>query len=242
MSHASVKITAVSWHDSILPRPLRFAPPYADRSTNPMGFSRFWQFANYAFDLPDPRAFPTFAQEIDPDDRRVLERFIQSARELAAYSVMSASDSVVFKAENGGETYTATFSPSESIRGTATLFRQLYAKSDDHGNYQNVVGLVSRLHRADRGPNHDLRQDILAPWRRAHGRLLQQRIEAIVGRMAANDYAGTPDSAPVPFENLRPTEMISKYFYGDLVHRNLSRRMRPVGVRRRVGSRRLGAG
>lgn len=131
---------------------------------------------------------------------------------------MSASDSVTFSPDrDGNEVWKASFSSSESIRGFAVLFRQLYSKDED-GSYFVTQGIVSKAHRLVHDESSDRRDDILRPWRAAHGKLLQQRIEAIVGRMAANSYAGTTSPAPVPFEDLRPTELISRYLYGDLIH------------------------
>lgn len=213
-----MSLHSVSWHDSILPQPLRFPPPYAELSTNPGGFSRFWQFMSYAFDLPDPSKFPPLVDELARDDRRSVERFVSSCRELATYSLMSASDRMTVSITDGEEKLDVDFSGTESLRAAAVLFRQLYSNSDS-GSYKHVQGILSKAMAAEpAGDAAELRRDILIAWRRAHGALLQQRIEAIVGRMAANEWAGTTSRAPVPFEDLRPTEVISRYLYGDLIH------------------------
>ena len=209
-------IKAVSWHDAALPQPLTFAPPYAGFATNPKGFSRFWQFAYYAFALPDPSKFPPFRGTTQEEHRSEVERFVASCRELAAYSVMSAGDSVNVFETDGVSSHTANFSSSESIRGTAALFRQLYGT--DAGSYRRVQSIASQLHKSTKDEFTDQRQDILVPWRKAHGALNQQRIQAIVGRKYANSYAGTTSRAQIPFEDLRPTEMIARYLNGDLLH------------------------
>jgi len=212
----TVTITAVSWHDSVLPRPLRFAPPYADLSTNPAGFSRFWQYAEYAFHLPDPSGFPPFAALLLDDQRRSVERFIASAKELAGYSFMSASAGVSVSVSGEIEVVSAEFGSNEAFRAAATLFRQLYGT--DAGAYGEVVGILSAAHRSARDERFDEREDVIVPWRKAHGALRQQRIQAIVGRLAADAASGPGVSAPVPFEDIRPTEVISKYLNGDLIH------------------------
>ncbi|MFD3439036.1 hypothetical protein ACFWU3_16190 [Streptomyces sp. NPDC058685] len=38
-----MKITASEFHATALPQPSRFAPPYADRSANPLGYAYWWQ-------------------------------------------------------------------------------------------------------------------------------------------------------------------------------------------------------
>lgn len=209
---------AVSWHDAVLPQPLSFPPPYAKFATDPKGFSRFWQFAHYAFRLPDPSKFPPFPSQVADDEMASVQRFIASCRELASYSVMSAHDSVSFSTHDGVTTHTSEFSSSESIRGTAVLFRQLYGTDD--GSYRVVQRVISVLHKTTKDEFTDLRDDMLVRWRKAHGALNQQRMEAIVGRMSANSYTppGTVSEAPVPFEDLRPTEIIARYLNGDLLH------------------------
>jgi hypothetical protein len=212
----TVTFTAVSWHDSVLPQPLRFAPPYAGLSTNPAGFSRFWQFAEYAFHLPDPSKIPPFPTVLSDDERRSVARFVASARELAGYSFMSATAGVSVTVTGEVEVVSAEFSSNEAFRAAATLFRQLYGT--DAGAYREVVGILSSTHRFTRDQWSDEREDFLVPWRKAHGALCQQRIQAIVGRLAADAASGPGVSGPVAFEDVRPTEVISKYLNGDLIH------------------------
>jgi hypothetical protein len=212
----TVTITAVSWHDSVLPQPLRFAPPYADRSTDPAGFSRFWQFAEYAFHLPDPSKIPPFAALLPDDQRRSVARFIASAKELAGYSLMSATAGVSMTVSGELEVVSSEFGSNEAFRAAATLFRQLYGT--DAGAYGEVVGILSAAHRSTRDLRFDEREDVIVPWRKAHGALRQQRVQAIVGRLAADAASGPGASGPVPFEDVRPAEVISRYLNGDLIH------------------------
>lgn len=210
-------INAVSWHDSILPQPLRFAPPYAETSTNPDGFSYFWQLAEYAFHLPNPAKLPEIRHQLSDDERARVTRFIQSCIELATYSFMSAPTGVSVSVANGVESVTTEFSSREVTRGTVTLFRQLYGT--DSASYKDAVGILSSAHKATRDSEYDEREDIIVPWRRAHGALCQQRIQAIVGRKAADAARqGAGASAPLAFEDIRPTEVLSRYMYGDLIH------------------------
>jgi hypothetical protein len=210
-----------SFHDAVLPQPLTFAPPYANLATDPEGFSRFWQFAHYAFRLPDPAKFPAFPGELPPGDRITLDRFVSSCRDLAGYTIMSAHDSVeMFPNAQSGSGHRATFSPSEVIRGASVLFRQLYA--DDSGSYRSVLSIVSKAHRTTQDRFTDQRADWLGVWRPVHGKLLQQRIEAIVARKSLRAQ-GAHESIPVPFENESPSELLSIFFYGDLIHWGESR-------------------
>ncbi len=133
---------------------------------------------------------------------------------------MSAHDGVTFtiKADGTADIQTQK-SPRENVGGFITQFRQLYAK-DESASYSDVVGIISRLTRTTTDSFQDRRQDILSAWRRAHGRLLQQRVEAIVARKHVNSaYVGQGDSpTPIPFEHARPTELISRYMYGEYIH------------------------
>ncbi len=134
--------------------------------------------------------------------------------------MMSARDSVTFRIGEDGEALVETTKSSrESLRGFIVLFRQLYA-NDETASYHDVVGIISKAIKATNDEDRELRDDIIRPWRRAHGLLMQQRIEAIVARKFVNsEYIGQGDSpVPIPFEHARPTELISRYMYGDLVH------------------------
>ena len=206
-----------AFHDAVLPQPLTFAPPYAGLAMDPQGFSRFWQFAHYAFCLPDPGKFPPLVGEIDQRDSRTIARFIKSCRELAGYSIMSAHDSVTLKFNDGKPTHTSTFSSSESVRAAATLFRQLHGT--DSGSYTSVRKIVSRLVNEHLDEDTERRREELAIWRRAIGRLMQNTIEAIVARLSLDSIADHGHSkVPIPFEDLRPLEVISIYLNGDLIH------------------------
>lgn len=221
MANDNFTFQLTSFHDAVLPQPLTFAPPYANLASDPQGFSRFWQFAHYAFRLPDPATFPAFPAEPQPEDRVTLDRFVSSCRELAGYTMMSAHDTVeMFPNARSGSGHRATFSSSEVIRGASVLFRQLYA--EDSGSYRAVVQIVSKTHRTTRDQFTDQRADWLGVWRPVHGKLLQQRIEAIVARKSLR-AEGAHESIPVPFEHESPTELLSVFFYGDLIHWGNSR-------------------
>ncbi|WP_406399584.1 hypothetical protein OH805_11075 [Streptomyces sp. NBC_00879] len=93
-----MKITASEFHATALPQPLRFAPPYADRSANPSGYAYWWQLIRLVFDLPDPRKFPPLTgfsniggaslqyvlrrvgRIISPQSRHQSERELESGR------------------------------------------------------------------------------------------------------------------------------------------------------------------
>ena len=216
MPAKTVTFHATSFHDAVLPQPLTFPPPYAELASDPKGFSRFWQFAHYAFNLPDPALFPAFPQTLGEGDRATMDRYIASCKDLAGYTIMSAHDAVeVMPNLTGGASHRATFSSSEVIRGASVLFRQLYSK--DPGSYLSVVGIVSKAHRETRDTQSDQRDDWLRYWRPVHGKLLQQRIEAIVARKSLISQGAHP-SIPVPFENESPSELLSTFFYGDVIH------------------------
>jgi hypothetical protein len=212
----TVTFHATSFHDAVLPQPLTFPPPYAELASDPKGFSRFWQFAHYAFNLPDPALFPVFPQPLSEAERTTIDRYVNSCKDLAGYTVMSAHDSVqILPNVTSGPTYRATFSSSEVIRGASVLFRQLYSK--EPGSYLSVVGVVSKAHRETRDASTDQRADWLKYWRPVHGKLVQQRIEAIVARKSLIAQGAHP-SIPIPFENEAPSELLSTFFYGDLIH------------------------
>ncbi|TPW75902.1 hypothetical protein [Schumannella soli] len=215
----TVTFTATSWHDSILPQPLRFAPPFADLSPNPESQSRFWQFMRYAFDLPDPARFPPFTEAPAARDLRAIDRFIQSARELATYSALSGEASVSYSFADGKGEFTSSFGPPEALRGTTVLFRQLYAGSDDKGNFRAMLAILSEAHKRDTGRDFDLRADILRDWRKAHGALMQEVITVIVDKAVLAREGAHPDVFEmIPDLGVRPTEVISNHFYGDLIH------------------------
>lgn len=210
-------ISAVSWHDSALPQPLRFAPPYAESSSSPDGFAYFWQLAEYAFQLPDPATMLEIRHSLSESERARVSRFIRSCEELATYGFMSHPTGVSVSVIDGVETVSTEFSSKEITRGAVILFRQMYGT--DAGSFLDVVGILSSAHRGAKDGDFGVRERVIAPWRRAHGALLQQRIQAIAGRKAADAGRGSEGAGePLAFEDVRPTEVLSRYMYGDLIH------------------------
>jgi hypothetical protein len=215
---ASVTLRGTSWEDSILPQPLKFAPPLASLSSNTAGFARAWQFFRYAFDLPDPSKFLALGTRLGATDIAAVERFVATCEKLAGYSLLSAAGSVTISvASSDSDPSIVTDLPSsESITAATTLFRQLHAK-DEKASFHVVSSILGKQIHIDHDEHSDQRLEYLKVWKSCYGKIQARRLAAIVARKAIANQGGHP-SVPVPFEDESPTFLISLFEYGDLIH------------------------
>jgi hypothetical protein len=78
----------VPYENFVQPVQLNFEPPLIEHAVGDRhGFRHHWELLTYAFNLPDPAAFPRLPALAD-DDRRVLKRYARMCRQLAGYSAL----------------------------------------------------------------------------------------------------------------------------------------------------------
>jgi len=215
---ASVTLSTIALEDSILPVPLRFAPPYADLSTNPDGFAYNWQLLEYAFHLPKPIDFPAFKTPMSEEDIATARRYISTCRRAAGYSFINSSERMSVEEKDGSTTVETEFSSFESLSAFAIAFRQIH-EQDEKASFRVVHNILSKYARTTEDPDNDERSDHLRHWRGAVGKLMGTMLKPYVARLVADAMSPTGVSKmPVPFENVRPLEVMSRWNYGDLIH------------------------
>jgi hypothetical protein len=190
---------------------------------NPEGAKRTWKRLIYTCRLDDPRNFSAQIT-LDPEERALLERFVDQAKTLAQASLMSASDSVTINIMDltDEESIKSVFSETDVTVGFMVLLRQCYA-ADEEASFSKAAKILGR--RVNEQKDADA-QAVAASWHKAHSRLGNKTLEELVqhyligeGRMAAESRG--PDGkvhsmvvrSPAP-----PKELFAKLWYGDQVH------------------------
>jgi len=210
-----ITFTATEWRGTVLPQPLDFPPPYVENAKDQEGFSYWWQLIKYVFDLPDPHLFPPLSG-FSAEERIVLLRYVAMCRELAESTVLSYEGGIEFKTKNGNVTFTADEPPREAIRGTVVLFRQL-ASDDERASYSTVRKIIGRRIHEVVDEHSGQRDEWQRRWNRARAALMSGMLTAMADRKVIDSMGGSRD-VPVPGEDVRPTELISLFQYGDLIH------------------------
>lgn len=209
----------VSLEDSILPVPLRFPPPYADLSTNPQAFAYNWQLLEHAFHLPKPSSFPPYERTFEPSDLAAVRRYIAACRRLAGYSFVSFAEGMTVDTKNGTTKLETNFASFESLSAYAVLFRQIHEQREG-ASFRVVHSILNRYARMTPEDAHDdLRKDHLRDWGRAVGKIMATMLKPYVARLVADSshVIGT-NPTPVPHEDVKPLEVMSRWNYGELIH------------------------
>jgi hypothetical protein len=214
-----VQVTATEFRGTALPQPLRFPPPYADRTKNPAGYAYWWQLFKLVFDLPDPRGFPPLTG-FQPAELEVIRRYIASCEELSESTVLSSNGGVTVNIKRGDdgsthETVTANFPPREAIRGTTVLFRQLYS-TKERASYSAVRKLVGRRIHECADTDRDRRDQTQKSWNKAQGQLRAYLLTFLADRAACE--AKGWGTAMIPNADVKPEEVVKLFQYGDLIH------------------------
>lgn len=215
MADDTVTVRAAPWHALALPQPLDFPPPYAEFSSNPDGFSYWWQLLKFVVDLPDPNAFPPLGG-FSNDEQAAILRYVDTCRELAESTVLSHTGGLQLNVAEGKRALIADEPPRESIRGTVVLFRQI-ASDSEPASYSTVRKIIGRRISENRDGDWEQRDEMQRRWNRARATLMGGMLTSLAGRKVIQERGGHP-SLPVPGEDVRPTEILSLFQYGDLIH------------------------
>jgi len=211
----TVTFHAESWRSLALPQPLSFAPPYAEQVRDKEGFAYWWQLLTFVFDLPNPHTFPPL-RGFTSTEEAILLRFVETCRELAESTVLSYAGSVHFEMHDGIATLTADHPPREAIRGTVVLFRQMTAESEP-ASFSAARKIVGSRIRQVRDEHFDQRDEWQRRWVRARTALMSGLLTAMADRKVVRQQGG-PDDVPVVGEDVHPTELLSLFQYGELIH------------------------
>ena len=214
-----MQITATEFRGTALPQPLRFPPPYADRTTNPSGYAYWWQLFKLVFNLPDPRKFPRLTG-FQADELGVIRRYISCCEELSESTVLSSSGGVTVnlkRADDGRtqQTVSAEFPPREAIRGTTVLFRQLYS-TEERASYTKVRKIIGRRIHECADKDRDHRDEMQRRWNKAHGQLRAYLLTFLADRTVCEARGWATNM--IPNADVKPEAMIKLFQYGDLIH------------------------
>jgi len=212
----AVTFNTAPFHSSLLPVPLKFAPPYADRATHPDGFAYWWQLMQAVFDLPNPHAFPRL--RIDRhEDREPLERYVSLCEELADSTLLSHNGRVSIGVVDGVTTTSIDMPSTEAMRGMSVLFRQFHSDAE-LGGYSAVRKIIGRYSHDQQDDERDQRMELQRSWNRARGLLNARLLKTMADRKALDIISGGQNTMPLPGDEVKPLELISTFQYGDLIH------------------------
>ena len=204
----------------VLDDPLRFSPPMQERGANQGAFDYWWKQLQFVFEFPDPRLFPPLEQQLAAEELNAVERFVETAGDLAESSMVNAVDRG-FTArkddETGEEIVEAAFGPKESHVGFSGLLRHCDSKAKKDGarfvRIHEILRAAAELTSDVTSKQEQV--DQLEAWRAAvtllHSRSVDQCLrEKLVKQRGWKvlDYR----------EHHRPDYLIRVYEYGDLLH------------------------
>lgn len=214
----SVEMTFTAYEDSVLPVPLKFAPPLAHLASDPSGFNHQWQLLTYAFDFDDPSEFPPFTTALTAGELRSLRRFVTVAETVAPYTLVSHQGGFTMNIADGEATHETVVADDEVIVGFSVRFRQLHQSSAGDPDFSKVANILEKHARTETDSAAQDRLDILEKWRKSRAKLLNRNLKNIVAHMvlAADDCPNPAEHAN--YEGLNPTELIGLFNYGELIH------------------------
>ena len=123
-------------------KPLRFPPPMIALADRADSYDQQWHYIQYAFDVGDPAALPPIPNvSLAGEELRVVRRYIDKAKELAASVMLTADDGVriSWDAATGGEPTVSqmTRTAPDIETGFVAIFRQFYLHNE-HASYPRV--------------------------------------------------------------------------------------------------------
>jgi len=208
----------IPYENSIQPYPLNFEPPLIEHAVGEShGFRHHWELLTYAFNLPDPAAFPVLPSLSD-DDRRVLKRFAHVCRQLAGYSALNEESGMFYSHRKGGKSeITLKFPSAETFGGTSIAFRQLHS-GDDTGSFDRAKGRIMLALKLLPESEQSAARDVVAQWAKARGALMNRMLQTIVCEMAAPPVPSDREVPPFSYANINPQQLILTFNYGDTIH------------------------
>ncbi len=205
--------------DSVLPVKLNFPPPLADLGTDPSTFDYQWQHLTYAFNLPDPAAFPPIPGELPAQDVRRLKRFVEVCEKTAGYTVVAHKGGISFHSDGPGSwSLEVNEADDDQIVGFSVRFRQLHSSSAGDPDFSVVINLLNKYARQFTDEQTPQRLEILEQWKKARAQLVNRPLQNIVCRMVL-EKSGCPDiEAHEMYGDVDPTKIFNLFNYGELIH------------------------
>lgn len=216
--HGQIRVRTSGPEGLLAERPLPFGAPMASSAPGPEAFEFNWRSLDYVFGLPDPRAFARLAAPLSTEHQRVVDRYVECARDLAASGVVNSIGGGINVdiADSGtGEELTLAFPEKDRQIGFSTLLRQCDSPSEQ-APFKRVADILWQASQASPdGGERDTRPQILAGWRRAAGRLHARSLNQLVReKLAREEHLEILDYE----EEHTPNFLLSAFQYGDLIH------------------------
>jgi hypothetical protein len=215
--HGKVRVRTSGPEGLLAERPLPFPVPMASTAPRPEAFEFNWRSLDYVFGLADPARFGRLGAQLSAEDKRVVDRYVRCARDLAASAVMNTvSDGMnVDIADSGeGEDLTTAFPERDRQIGFSTLLRQCDSPSEQ-APFKRVADILWRASQESQDGGGDSHEQIIASWRRASGRLHARSLNQLVReKLAREEQLEILDYE----EEHAPNFLLSAFQYGDLIH------------------------
>lgn len=216
-------VNARSWSSLVQDHPLAWEPVWTELMKDREAARFCWRRIQYVFGLSDPRLMAQFEHPFSDDEREVLERFVQQARDLAGSTFLSAKDEVTISIADDGmsEAIEKRLSDRDVTVGFMVMFRQCYS-NDEKASFKNARGIV--MQRAKNLPEGDDRSATLRAWAKTQGQMRGRLLESHVHSAMADRGDGPamlkrPDGDPQHPDRVESPEMLlSTYWYGDMIH------------------------
>jgi hypothetical protein len=189
-----------------------------DLGQDPSAFKYWWAQLQFVFDVTDPRSFGGLPEGVGEAQRRLVTRYIETARVLATSAQLSAPDHVTFTFEREtdesfGESIEPSFSPPDVMAGFSVYFRQCYADKET-ANFNRVMAILNAAKVRASQASELRRWGLMVKHLRAKSlqQLLLVRLheEGLWPPLDESDRAG--------FQQQSPERIIGEYFYGDHIH------------------------
>jgi hypothetical protein len=204
----------------LLSRDLPFELPMNEQIRNRAGFAFWWKQLDYVFNLTDPRTFPPLEAAVGTDERRAIERYIQTAADLAETEVLNALDqgfSARKNDETGEEIVAAAFGRKDAQLGLSGLLRHCDSRAHKDGARFGRIHeiLLTAAEQTQDVPQKTEQLRQLEAWRAALELLHSLSLDQCVrDRLVSEKGWKVFDYR----EHHRPDFLIRVYDYGDLLH------------------------
>ena len=212
-----IPFRAVSAESLALGTEIGFDVPMIEHSSKPGDFEYWWKLLKFVFELSDPRSFPPLPCEglVAATSLAGSIRFVELAQDMAISSILNTPQEVTVHVDQA-EQIDETFSANEITRGFAVTFRQFYS-GEEHASFQSVHRLLGLMNESAGDVSVQTRRATLKGWRVAEGRLRAYPLHVLAGKKLADQGLIHP-SLVIDSSQWSPSELISIYNYGDLVH------------------------
>ncbi|CAM2778307.1 hypothetical protein RHDE110596_00620 [Prescottella defluvii] len=210
----SIEVTAIPLEDTIMPVELKFPAPLKEFARDPMGFDYHWGRLTYLFDLDDPAEFPYLRGFLSESERAAAQRFVETCKNLASYSVVNDDGGMTLSSHNGEWSVDGDLPSHEAFTGFSTTFRQIH-NAGDEASFSKIMAFLEKAAGELEEAQAKETREILQSWRSSRGKLMDKMAATLICERLQPD--NRPD-VPKTFMGVKPDEIIVTYNYGDSLH------------------------